>query len=150
MLKYKQYTFDGTAQQQLMGIHNKSQSIHPLSGDTWSNWPELGNRFRIFRWGFARFCCPLIDPVLQQQGCALLRKLYLGVLCSLFDVQSCVLDCYYQLSRLGSQIPLSPMSEGDRMDTSSFLSLAIITGGKWLLEVNGQWALREGKCTGSM
>lgn len=47
---------------------------------------DLGNRFCIFRWASVRFPCPLIDLLLQQQGCPLLQQLYLGVLCSLFDV----------------------------------------------------------------
>lgn len=38
--------------------------------------------------------------------------------------------CYYQLSEHRSPIPLSPLSEGDRMDPCLFLSLPIITGGK--------------------
>lgn len=122
-------------------MHNKCQSVRSQTSDIWSYGPELGNRFCIFRWASARFPCPLIDPVLQQQGRPLLQRPYLGVLCSLFDVQYCVLDCYYQLSELRSPIPLFPVSEGDRMDASSFLSLPIITGGK------RGWALKERKCT---
>lgn len=137
-LKHKDYTFDGTAQQQFMRLHNNWQSICSQTCDIWSYRPELGNRFYIFRWGSAPFPCPLIDPILQQQGCPLLQHLYLGVLCSLFDVQYRVLDCYYQLSKLRSPIPLSSVSEGDRIDASSFLSLPIITGGK------GGWALGGG------
>lgn len=86
--------------------------------------------------------CPLIDPFLRQQGSPLLQRLYLGVLCSLFDVQYCALDCYYQLSELRSPIPPSPVSEEDRMDTNSFLSLPIITGSK------GSRALEEGERAG--
>lgn len=80
--------------------------------------------------GSARFSCPLIDPILWQQGCPLLQQLYLGVLCSVFDVQYWVRDCYYQLSELWSPIPPFPVSKRDRMDVSSLLSLPIITCGK--------------------
>lgn len=41
-----------------------------------------------------------------------------------------MLDCHYQLSELRSPIPLSPVSKGDRMDASSFLSLPAIIVGK--------------------
>lgn len=61
--------------------------------------------FVFLEWSSARFSCPLIDPILWQQGCPLLQQLYLGVLCSLFDVQYWALDCYYQLR---SPIPPFP------------------------------------------
>lgn len=68
--------------------------------------------------GSAWFCCPIIDPVHQQQGGPLLQKLLLGVFCSFFEVKFCVLDCYYELSEHTSQIHLLPLSEGDSMHAS--------------------------------
>lgn len=45
--------------------------------------PELGNRFYIFRWAFAHFPCPLIDPVLQQARLSIVTAAVLR--CALFS-----------------------------------------------------------------
>lgn len=63
----------------------------------------------IFSRGSACFCCPLIDPHLQQRAvrCYIIAAVFRAALFSLFDVQyGIVLDCYYQIFETRSLPPI--------------------------------------------